>query len=455
MNKIGLLSFGLTLSIANIAFAADEIHWTITGQDSVTFDWRGTDLENSIGYGLSPGAYTQITAQTPHPVPSSSKGPFWEAKLTGLQENTRYYYSIGNGPERTFHTPPPRGSSDFSIYAQGNIGDTSNYFNMGVIQDLIANDKPAFVIGLGELTLGSINGKAAVDQHFNDVMAWSREAAYMPVWGYLDTRSSGTDRFSNYKGRFDVPNSQTSPGSTLAGGEDWYWFDYGNTRFITLPESWSGAWAAWNTEADVLMAQAQTDPDIKYIVTLVNQPAYSSGHYTGSDELRGMLDTLGDTYSKYVLNVNAHSVNYERSYPQHGVVHVTAGTGGQNLWQDGACLWLTCSQPSWSAFRAMHQGALKLHFTDSAIEGSFICGPAGGGINDVNCKKGSVMDNFTISSDSIAGAASVAPDVVVTQVSYANGVFTSTVKNQGTAATPAGTVIGVGYSVDGRVAPTR
>ena len=277
---------------------------------------------------------------------------------------------------------------------------------MGVIQDLIANDQPAFVIGLGDLTLGSNNGKAAVDQHFNDVMAWSKEAAYMPVWGDLDWSGSSTDSFNNYKGRFDVPNSQTSPNSPLAGGKDWYWFDYGNTRFITLPEPWSGAWSAWNTKADALMAQAQADPDIKYIVTFAHQPAYSSGHYTGSATLRGMLDTLGDTHSKYVLNVNAHSVNYERSHPQHGVVHITAGIGGANLEQDDSCLWLTCSQPSWSAYRAMHQGALKLHFTGSGIEGSFICGPAGGGSNDVNCTKGSVVDKFMIDSPTVAASAS-------------------------------------------------
>jgi hypothetical protein len=41
------------------------------------------------------------------------------------------------------------------------------------------------------------------------------------------------------------------------------------------------------------------------------------------------------------------------------------------------------------------------------------------------------------------------PDVVVTSLSYANGTFTSTVKNQGTAATPSGVVIGVGFAVDG------
>ncbi|MGH8605846.1 MAG: MMPL family transporter, partial [Gammaproteobacteria bacterium] len=41
------------------------------------------------------------------------------------------------------------------------------------------------------------------------------------------------------------------------------------------------------------------------------------------------------------------------------------------------------------------------------------------------------------------------PDVVVTSLSYANGVFTSTLKNQGTGPTPSGISIGVGYSVDG------
>ncbi|MDD5319873.1 MAG: fibronectin type III domain-containing protein [Methylococcales bacterium] len=401
MNKIYLLVLAMTLLAVNIAFAADEIHWTVTGKDSVTFDWRGTSAENSIGYGLT-NEYIQVTATTPNPVPVSSTGPFWEAKLTGLTANTRYYYKIGTAPERSFRTPPVPGSADFTVYAQGNIGSSSKYFNTGVIQDIIANDLPSFVIGLGDLTLGSINGKAAVDQHFNDVMLWSKEAAYMPVWGDKDTITSTNESFKNYKGRFAVPNPQTSPGSPLAGGEDWYWFDYGNVRFITLPEPWTGAWADWNTKAGTLMAQAQADSDIKFIVTFVHRPAYSSGHYTGSSTLKSILDKLGDTYSKYKLNINAHSNNYERSFPQHGVIHVTAGTGGANLTQDGACLWLTCTKPSWSAFRAMHLGVLKLHFTASGIEGSFICGPAGGGANDVTCTKGSVVDSFVIGSPLIS-----------------------------------------------------
>ncbi|HQU98853.1 MAG TPA: Ig-like domain-containing protein [Nitrosomonas sp.] len=42
------------------------------------------------------------------------------------------------------------------------------------------------------------------------------------------------------------------------------------------------------------------------------------------------------------------------------------------------------------------------------------------------------------------------PDVIVTQLSYANGIFTSVVKNQGTAPTPSGVTVDVSYLVDGK-----
>ncbi len=398
------LPLAMSFSLANGAFAADEIHWTITGQNSVTVNWHGTENENVISYELASGSPAQITATHPSPMPYSAEGTFWQAKLTGLTENTTYFYSIGDGPKLSFKTPPVPGTANFTMYAEGVIGDTNHFFNTGEIQDLIATGKPAFVVGLGDLSLGSINGQAAVHQHFNDVMAWSKNAAYMPVWGDLDWRKTQNDNFGSYKGRFELPNSQTSPNSPLAGGEDWYYFDYGNTRFITLPDQWVGSWSSWNTKANSLMAQAQSDSKIKFIVTFVHRPAYSSGHYAGSGILKNMLNALGDRYNKYVLNVSSHSANYERSLPQHGVVHVTAGTGGRNLMQDGSCLWLTCAKPEWSAYRAMHLGALKLNFTATGIAGAFICGPVGGGMNDVECKKGDVIDKFTI------GKVEVTPD---------------------------------------------
>src|SRR5207247_2849386 len=119
----GLLMIA-ALSTAAAANAADEIHWTFTGPTSVTFDWRGA--ETTLRYGLTSGYGQTATGATPSPLPFSSSGPFREARLTGLALNTVYHYSIGTGPDHLFRTLPPAGGT-FTVYAEGDIGDTSNY----------------------------------------------------------------------------------------------------------------------------------------------------------------------------------------------------------------------------------------------------------------------------------------------------------------------------------------
>jgi hypothetical protein len=368
------------------------------GQTAVTLDWAGPD--SVVRYGPSTFYGNSITARMPNPVPFSSAGPFWEARITGLLENKLYHYSIGGGPDHTFHTPPPRGSTEsFTILVEGDIGDAVSYPNVAPVQSLVAASSPAFVLMVGDLTYGDDHGQDAVEGHFNDMMAWSQDAAYMPAWGNHEGDPS-TDDLRNYKGRFELPNSQyASPGSpdVACCGEDWYWFDYGNVRFIAYPEPWVGALPAWSSTADSLMDAAQADPAIRFVVTFGHRPAYSSGHHAGLGPLRVILDGLGASHSKYVLNVCGHSHNYERTYQQSGVVHVTVGTGGSALGQDGSCLWLQCEQPSWSAFRAMHHGPLRLRFKPAGIEGVFICGPAGGGTNDVECALGNAVDSFFVS----------------------------------------------------------
>ncbi len=64
-------------------------------------------------------------------------------------------------------------------------------------------------------------------------------------------------------------------------------------------------------------------------------------------------------------------------------------------------------------------------------------------------KVGNTATSSGISITVNNSTASRLPDVIVTSLSYSNGKFQCTVKNQGTAATPKGIVIGVGYLVDG------
>jgi len=148
------------------------------------------------------------------------------------------------------------------------------------------------------------------------------------------------------------------------------------------------------------MDAAQADPSIRFIVTFGHRPAYSSGHHPGDGTLAGYMNVLGTSHNKYVLNINGHSHDYERTKPQGGVVHYTVGTGGSSLEQDGSCLWLGgCPAPSYTAYRAMHQGTLRMRFTPTSIHLDMLCGPSGEGTNDVSCTTGDVMDALVIGTD--------------------------------------------------------
>jgi PKD repeat protein len=421
---------------------ADEVHWSIMGQTAVTFDWRGGS--DTIDYGTT-AAYGQTAlAYEPDPMPFSSAGPFREARLTGLAENTTYHYSIGGGPDHIFRTPPPHGSSNFVVAAEGDIGSSLFESRVAPVQSRIASLSPDFVLMIGDLTYANNNGQTAADGHYNDVMVWSREAAYMPAWGNheYETSATGTDDLRNYKGRHDLPNPRTSPYAPAAGccGEDWYWFDYGNVRFIAYPEPYRTATITdWAIQVRPIMNAAQADPAISFIVTFGHRPAYSSGYHEGEVALRDSIGSLGATHSKYVLNLNGHSHDYERSYPQNGVVHITSGTGGSPLEEaDGECKWVGgCPPPAWSAFRAMHHVVLKLHFTPNNIVGTAYCGPPDVTRNDISCEEGSVLDSFTIPGDDPNQAPTAA--VAVTPAT-GNALLEASVSGSGSG-DPDGTIV--------------
>src|SRR5204862_1144082 len=111
-------------------------------------------------------------------------------RITGLLPGTTYHYSIGTSADHTFKAMPVAGST-CKVIVQGDIGDTISYSRVGTVQGLVANEAPYFVLMVGDLTYGNAHGQSAVDSHFNNVMKWSRDAAYMPAWGNHEWDSSG------------------------------------------------------------------------------------------------------------------------------------------------------------------------------------------------------------------------------------------------------------------------
>ena len=307
--------------------AVHEVHYTITGPRSVAFSWTGR--ATTIRYGLTKRYSSTVRATPASPAPISSAEPFWEARLAALKPSTRYHYSIGGSADHRF-TTAPRGPFRFDVEAD--VGASISWGGVAATQKQIALDKPAFVLVVGDLTYGNDTSQADVDQHFNDVMAWSREAAYMPAWGNHEW-DKPTDDLRNYKGRFVIPHGQPAAGAPSRGccGEDWGWFDAGGVRFISYPEPYaSETWPDWQAKATAIFAAAQAAPAINYIVTFGHRPAYSTGYHAGDTTLAKILGTFGNRFPKYVLNFNGHSHDYERFQPIDHVTHITAAGGGSS-----------------------------------------------------------------------------------------------------------------------------
>ena len=375
---------GVTQKRMVAASPATEVHYEFTSPTAVTFDWRDGANVLRVRRGAR---WTTIRAHTPTPDPFSSAGPFKEARVSGLKPGKSYRYVIGSGPAAMFHTPPTR---SFRFDVEADVGDSGSYSQVATTQAQIAADKPSFVLVPGDLTYGNDHGQSAVDRHFNDVMVWSRAAAYMPAWGNHEWDKS-TDDLRNYKGRFAVPHPRAAAGAPSAGccGEDWGWFDAGPVRFISYPEPYTSAtWAQWKEQADVVMSSAEKNPRIRFIVTFGHRPAYSSGHHPGETQLASILNAFGDRYSKYVLNLNGHSHDYERFQPIHHVVHVTAAGGGASLepWSG--------SDPR-SAFRAMHLIHLRIDVTNTRMTLQAICGPSTSD-DQFKCTRGQIVDSYMI-----------------------------------------------------------
>lgn len=388
-----------------------QIHFTFTGPTSATFSWRGNNRSMRIWAKNEPPR--TIEARVAKPGPFSMAGTWQEAEVTDLRPDTQYGYEIGRPRlpvPSFFRAPPEAGKSGFAFAAITELGASLEFKSVRPTHRLVAIGEPAFVLVLGGLTFADLRAQTSVDRHFEDAMAWSRSAAYLPVWSEHEWASPKRDDLRNYKGRFALPNAQASVGAPPEGccGEDWWWLDFGNVRFVSYPEPYAdGTWDEWAEKASALLAAAEVAPTTELVVTVGHRPAYSSGTEGGDARLRKILDGFGARFPKYVLNVNGHAGVYERTKPQAHVVHISAPPGGGDLLRaDTPCGWKECKAPAFTAFRALHRGMLRFTSQPRALKVEAFCSTATPGRDDVRCVEGEILDSYVARAPeaAVAGA---------------------------------------------------
>ncbi|MCK4921823.1 MAG: metallophosphoesterase family protein [Bacteroidales bacterium] len=393
----------------NILEVLDQIHFTIISNTAMTFDWTGT--ADHISYGTDPkNLRNRVDGVHPEFLPvkspwDSSPGPYWEAKLTELEVNTLYYYRIGNsGRVYEFRTPLEPGMANFKVCITTDMHERSAECVAMFYQ--VAQLKPDFVISTGDITGAGPGGQQEVESRFRDAMLFSQTAPWMPAWGDHDWEYDDFDDLRTLKGRFDIPNPGTMSDSPKKSccGEDWGWFDYGNTRFISYPEPYtSKTWTEWKSQVEAIFSEAQKNPDIKFIVSYGHRSSYTStANRNGGDKrLRTVLDDLRKSNSKYVLDLSGHNHQYERYHIENGLTHIVNSPTG-SYYHEG---WESPKKPENCAFRVIHYSILVLEFTNNEIRGELLC--------SVHCMKsgdrdympleddvcdepGTVLDSFTI-----------------------------------------------------------
>jgi hypothetical protein len=68
-------------------------------------------------------------------------------------------------------------------------------------------------------------------------------------------------------------------------------------------------------------------------------------------------------------------------------------------------LWEGCKVPSFTAFRAIHHGFLKISVQPSRLDVAAVCGPASPGNEDIHCGESETFDEISIP----AGGAAAEP----------------------------------------------
>ncbi|HUM51177.1 MAG TPA: T9SS type A sorting domain-containing protein [Chitinophagales bacterium] len=306
------------------------------GQTSIHVRWR-TDLPTNsvVNFGLFDGSLTSNVTDT-------NLVTEHDVTITGLDANTKYFYSIGNtdpiaqtyksGSNIYFNTTPPKTEDKVSRFVVfGDCGNNStNQTNVrNSVMQFLGSDHADGMLLLGNnaLTTGS---DAEYQTNFfnqyqdtllNNVTLWAAPGDA----DYANSPARQNDHAIPYYDIFTNPTVGES-GGVPSGTESYYSYDYGNVHFLSLDSYGKDAstYRLFDTtgpQVDWIKADL-TANKLRWTVVYFNQPAYTMGSDNSDTDpdLIALRQNLIQILERYGVDLilNAHSTVYERSYLLNG-----------------------------------------------------------------------------------------------------------------------------------------
>jgi len=290
--------------------------------------WRSDrNSDSAVFYGLDPTSLTTV-------VSLSQQTTEHIVTLSGLQPDTRYYYSIGSAAQRLV----------------GNSGVGSDYWFK--TSPLVGTQKPTRFWVLGDCGTANDNARAVRDSYYNfavtnapaDFWLMLGDNAYnsgldteyqsavfdmypntlrnlflWPTIGNHESNQSYTSEDYPYLNIFSLPHNGEA-GGLPSGTQKYYSFDYANIHFISLDSMTSGR------TADTPMAQWLVN-DLngtmqQWVIVFFHHPPYTRGNHNSDNETdlieirQNILPILESHGVDLVLCGHSHAL--ERSYLLNG-----------------------------------------------------------------------------------------------------------------------------------------
>lgn len=281
---------------------------------SVVVRWRSQAASNSrVRYGLSVDNLDQQ-------VTVSGTRTNHEVRVTGLQPDTKYYYSVGSstavlGAGADYHfITSPAAPKPTRIWVIGDSGTATAQAR--AVWEWYRNLNGSRYTDLW-LMLGDNAYQTGTDAEYQRAMFdmypdLLRKTVVWPALGNHD----GSQAYFNI---FTMP-TQGEAGGVPSGSEHFFSFDYGNIHFVCLDPSFSdrssdGPMCTWLRE-DLL---ANTN---EWLIAFWHQPPYTKGSHDSDDEidLIEMRENAVPILESFGVDLvlAGHSHCYERSFLLRG-----------------------------------------------------------------------------------------------------------------------------------------